>query len=288
MRILTLTCLLVLLLSSRLSGFEDDEDNPTLEEARNEVQENWRPVLEKWRTHFLDCMAMHIQEIELDCDLRKSQMDRLKLAARGAVDHHMKRWMETIARRLAAGNNPHQGELVEAVFDEDDDTRSQLQAMIGRYALLRILVREPVWERALKTTLPEAQRKMITDRMRRREESWQMMTIRRAMEAVDRDLLLADRQKAELRPVLELRLKKCDPLFVNLYGGYVLNAWIYGTKTEAIDEILTRRQLETWEARKALFGDEFGDEDIAEYSFQNWFETDYEIATGQVQDFVTR
>lgn len=272
--IATAALLTVLTTSAGSVSANDNDRAVKLAEYRKSFQtdEDLIKAVAAWRQTFSRAMQLHVDEIASDCDLNPGQKRHLEVAAKGVVERYVGRWTDAVAIRLVVMEE-QDGEsgFADSLFDNDE--LEQMSWLVGTWPLVRIMLREPVWQQALQKSLTKEQFDRLATKTRRRDARQLDVLTNWVMERLDQDYLLADKQVARLRPLVRKQLAGAEvPATEHIYGQIFTLIWPYRISEADVTEILTPTQWEIWKERSAVFT-EIGD-DLWTESFRvsDWFD----------------
>jgi hypothetical protein len=135
-----------------------------LSNLQPELQASARAEAQQFANSLYQVLLLKLDEIERVCDPADGQMAKLKVAAKGAVDHALDDWLSLNADRLRAGN-------AEIVAVQANAQRMNLQQLIAQQAQLEALKRQAqlvqiaiAGKAAEKAASPDAEQAKLNER----------------------------------------------------------------------------------------------------------------------------
>ena len=225
----------------------------------NDGEEQFQELIDNMRGSALFQLNGRINDIKKNCNLTEKQLQKLRVAAKGAVAEFANEEEKTKREQLRryqqqAGIDPDKKKKKKDDDDDDDDKGQFVRnfAFVMRVKPSVLIESSKLWKKSLDTILDDKQMELYLASKKERERFIRKAAVDQFVAEVDLKLFLESEQRTALTEVIDKKFgdKLVDAIRfadLNRNRGFIANNNKREPKyTKLVKDILSKEQLKEW------------------------------------------
>lgn len=245
--------ILTLLLSGNASSLRA-EDGLLNKKLRAAIKLKLQETAEQQQAVFQRYMVIKVGEIQRVCELDDSQVKRLTIAAKGAVERFTERWKDGTVTWLLrmAGDIDGDADIDQMAADfADEDMMEQFELIMGVGVVTEAICRQPIWENALEKSLESRQKATYEVSETKRQQVRRVATTDYLISILDQEFLLTADQQQKIRPLVEdmIANNHLQNFRGTIMGSFLLSVNLYKMPRAKLAKVMTAEQIKIWDTK---------------------------------------
>ena len=215
---LAMLCAVAMLECGPVHGDDKEQkEGITTEQCKEIVKDHLGKALEGYTDSFNTYMLLSIGDMRRQCNLSDAQVRRLEVAAKGAVERFLDRWLDACTEWTIQRIGQSRRKLDKQTVAQyaNPNTLKHYESMVGVHLMRAALSNEKIWNQTVADLLSTEQREACEEAARERAAELKSSCSRYLLAKLDQDLLLSQSQREQLREHIDKAIG--DALFGTLY-----------------------------------------------------------------------